>query len=299
MTLPNSDVVSYEYDGASRKAIVKLNGTIQYTFLYRDQYSPIAQFDGSGNLIARFVWGNNLVTPEYIIKSGTKYKLVTDPRGSVRLVIKTTDGTVAQRIDYDEWGYVTNDTSPGFQPFGYAGGLYDPLTGLVEFGARHYDGEFGRWLSKDPAFFGATDINLYGYVLQDPVNYIDQSGYDFRLPEDPSGLGPDWQKDKNFKHPHGEQYTDSSGRKLRYDRGQAGAKGWRGKNHWHDPQNFGRRHLPPGTSIPDPAPRVVPRPRVPITPYPGGNFPIPIPIIINPCLIDSTLPGCGCNTPTA
>jgi hypothetical protein len=33
---------------------------------------------------------------------------------------------LAQRLDYDAWGNVTTDTNPGFQPFGFAGGLYDP-----------------------------------------------------------------------------------------------------------------------------------------------------------------------------
>jgi len=47
--------------------------------------------------------------------------------------------SVAQRIDYDAWGIVTLDTSPGFQPFGFAGGLQDGATGLVRFGARDYD----------------------------------------------------------------------------------------------------------------------------------------------------------------
>lgn len=44
---------------------------------------------------------------------------------------------------------------------------------------RHYDPETGRWLSKDPIRFNGGDTNLYGYVLQDPVNLIDPTGYIF------------------------------------------------------------------------------------------------------------------------
>jgi RHS repeat-associated protein len=71
---------------------------------------------------------------------------------------------------------VLTDTNPGFQPFGFAGGLYDVDTGLVRFGARDYDPHTGRWTAKDPIRFGGGDTNLYGYVVGDPVNLTDPSG---------------------------------------------------------------------------------------------------------------------------
>jgi uncharacterized protein RhaS with RHS repeats len=46
----------------------------------------------------------------------------------------------------------------------------------VKFGARDYDGRIGRWLSKDPIGFDGGDMNLYGYVLGDPVNFFDPRG---------------------------------------------------------------------------------------------------------------------------
>jgi RHS repeat-associated protein len=79
-------------------------------------------------------------------------------------------------MDYDEFGNVLQDTNPGFQPFGFAGGLYDLDTRLVRFGARDYDAEVGRWTAKDPILFHGGYTNLYGYLLNDPVNYVDPSG---------------------------------------------------------------------------------------------------------------------------
>jgi len=49
-------------------------------------------------------------------------------------------------------------------PFGFAGGLYDPLTKLVHFGFRDYDSYTGKWTAKDPIGFAGGDSNLYGYV---------------------------------------------------------------------------------------------------------------------------------------
>ncbi|MCC6556370.1 MAG: RHS repeat-associated core domain-containing protein, partial [Polyangiaceae bacterium] len=104
------------------------------------------------------------------------YRIITDRLGSVRLVIDAATGAVAQRLDYDEFGRVLLDTSPGFQPFGFAGGLYDPDTGLVRFGARDYDAEVGRWTAKDPLLFGGGDSNLYVYAGNEPVNNQDPAG---------------------------------------------------------------------------------------------------------------------------
>jgi hypothetical protein len=64
---------------------------------------------------------------------------ISDHLGSVRLVVDVSDGTIVQQLNYDINGNVLNDTNPGFQPFGFAGGLYDTDTGLVRFGARDYD----------------------------------------------------------------------------------------------------------------------------------------------------------------
>ena len=94
----------------------------------------------------------------------------------MRQVIDTQTGEIAQQLDYDAWGQVTEDSRPGFQPFGFAGGLHDPDTQLTRFGARDYDAETGRWTAKDPILFDGGDSNLYGYVLQDPVNLIDRNG---------------------------------------------------------------------------------------------------------------------------
>jgi RHS repeat-associated protein len=111
-----------------------------------------------------------------MVKGGIKYRIFSDQLGSPRLVVNASTGAVAEEIDYDAFGNVVNDTQPGFQPFGFAGGLYDQDTTLVRFGARDYDPSTGRWTAKDPIRFAGGQTNLYGYVLNDPVNLVDPNG---------------------------------------------------------------------------------------------------------------------------
>jgi hypothetical protein len=47
---------------------------------------------------------------------------------------------------------------------------------LIRFGARDYDPALGRFTAKDPIDFAGGDLNLYGYVQNDPISRIDPSG---------------------------------------------------------------------------------------------------------------------------
>jgi len=113
-----------------------------------------------------------------MVKDGKTYRIISDHLGSPRLVINTSDSTIAQRMDYDVWGSVILDTNPGFQPFGFAGGIYDQHTKLTRFGARDYDAEISRWTTKDPIGLNGG-LNVYGYVGGDPVNIIDPLGLEY------------------------------------------------------------------------------------------------------------------------
>jgi RHS repeat-associated protein len=145
---------------------------------------PSAQLEADGSVRSRFVYGTRSTVPDYMLRDGHRFRVVSDDLGSPRLVVDVDSGEVAQRLDYDAFGRVVRDTNPGFQPFGFAGGLYDPDTGLVRFGARDYDPETGRWTAQDPIDFAAGDANLYGYVLGDPVNLVDPSGPYYDTPVD-------------------------------------------------------------------------------------------------------------------
>ena len=173
VTLPTGIEVSYLIDAAGRRVGRRVGGSgVTDTLVYLDALRPAAS--PSRGQLYLYTSGRNV--PGLIVTAGATYRVVTDWRGSVRRVIDTDSGVVVQAVDYTAYGRVLRDTNPGFQPFGFAGGLTDPDTHLVHFGARDYDPETGRWTTKDPLLFAGGDTLLYAYTAGDPVNYIDPSG---------------------------------------------------------------------------------------------------------------------------
>jgi RHS repeat-associated protein len=187
VALPDgAQTIDYIVDGQNRSVGRLVNGSLSQGWLYQDQLRPVAQLDGSGtNVVARFVYGSKANVPDYMVTSGGTYRILSDHLGSPRAVVDVSSGNLIETINFDEFGNET-DTLAGTLPtgyvripFGFAGGLYDPDTGLVRFGARDYDASVGRWTSKDPTRF-TGGRNLYGYVVNDPVNRVDPGG---RLPD--------------------------------------------------------------------------------------------------------------------
>ncbi len=174
--LPASTQIDYVIDGQNRRIGKRVNSVPTQGFLYEDQLRLVAEMDGSNNVISRFVYAGRVNVPDYMVKGGVTYRIITDDVGSVRLVVNAATGTVMQRLDYDEFGKVIQDTNAGFQPFGFAGGMYDTHTGLVRLGARDYDPATGRFTIKDFLRFAGRSSNLYEYAFGDPINHFDPDG---------------------------------------------------------------------------------------------------------------------------
>ena len=176
VVLSDGTDIRYLIDGRNRRVGKMVSSALTQGFLYDNNRRLVAELDGAGNVVSEFVYGALEHAPDYLFKGGQTYRIICDHLGSPRLVVNTTTGQIVQRVDYDAFGQVLADTSPGLHPFGFAGGLYDHDTRLVRFGARDFDAETGRWTAKDPILFAAGKPNLYAYVGSDPVNFTDASG---------------------------------------------------------------------------------------------------------------------------
>lgn len=137
----------------------RLAGAVARQFLYGSGATPFAELDTFGAIRSQFVSVTGGVAPDYMERGGVTYYLAQDQLGSVRQVIDVSTGAVVQALDYDVDGVVIRNTNPGFQPFGYAGGLMDLDGGTVHFGARDYDARTARWLQPDPIGARAQNVS--------------------------------------------------------------------------------------------------------------------------------------------
>jgi RHS repeat-associated protein len=154
-----------------------------------DGQSVYYHYDFSGNLIAESDASGSVVT-SYIYMGGSRIaKVAMD--GTVCYyhnnhlatpeVMTDETGAIVWKADYKPFGGALIDsTSTITNDFRFPGQYFDSETGLHYNWNRYYDPSTGRYLTADP--IGLTGgINLYAYVLNDPVNLIDPEGLEFLL----------------------------------------------------------------------------------------------------------------------
>ncbi|HEX3047918.1 MAG TPA: phospholipase D-like domain-containing protein [Bacillota bacterium] len=193
----------YKYDPFNRVIAKIQNGLLAAGYIYGLGDAPLAELNENGRIINVYLYGDGDV-PVAMQKAGADYYIISDIRGSTRMVVKSDTGEIRRQIAYDSFGKVLEDSNPGYTPFGFAGGLYDYRTELVRFGARDYHPETGRWTSEDPIGFLGGDFNFFTYVGNDPVNFVDPSGL--------SGIGVN---SKAFVIGEGMDYVKAAAKELR------------------------------------------------------------------------------------
>jgi RHS repeat-associated protein len=171
-----ADTVTYDYDGLGRRVARTQAGQVtQYLYGNLDHpFQVTASRAPSGELTNYFYDEDGLLYA--FQRGGNEFAVATDPVGSPLLVLDSSGAAVDQRV-YDGFGNLVSESDPTFElPIGFAGGLADPVTGLVRLGYRDYDPATGRFTARDPLLFGGDGFNLYRYVGNDPVRGTDPTG---------------------------------------------------------------------------------------------------------------------------
>jgi RHS repeat-associated protein len=186
---------TYEWDAADRLIAINI-GTHRTEIQYDDlgRRSHLTEKD-SGNVTSekRFLWCDNELCEERDGAGGTVskrffgqgeqriagsdagvYFYTRDHLGSVRELVDSS-GAVRARYDYGVWGRRTKLVGDLDTDLGCTGFYFHNQSGLNFSRTRAYDAMLGKWISRDPIAENGG-INLYGYVANDPVNFVDPSG---------------------------------------------------------------------------------------------------------------------------
>ena len=93
-----------------------------------------------------------------------------------------TDGTgaVVEVSEYTPYGSLATHTGAADVAHKFTGQRLDISTGLYFYNARYYDPQLGRFIQPDSIVQAPSDpqsLNRYSYVRNNPVKYVDPTGY--------------------------------------------------------------------------------------------------------------------------
>ena len=186
---------TYDYNNVWIRKVLDSNGdgtADSKTIFIPENYQTTVQLDDTNLTDAN----GPAITHHYLWTPNQQDKLLadvtadnvlwtlTDHLGSIRDIIQSTaTGVVTQaHIIYDAYGNViscknsTGETISNPILFGYTGKAFDTSTQLQNNINRWYDATIGRWLSTDPIGFSGIGNNLYAYVGNNPLSYLDKFG---------------------------------------------------------------------------------------------------------------------------
>ena len=123
------------------------------------------------------------------ISSKERHYALNDAMGSVT-AITSAAGSVVERYSYTAFGqsqvmdssFDDRSLSSYDWEVRFHGETRDSESGYYNYGFRYYDPGTGRWLSRDP-IEERGGVNLYGFVGNDGVNWIDLLGLSSLFPD--------------------------------------------------------------------------------------------------------------------
>jgi RHS repeat-associated protein len=115
---------------------------------------------------------------------GNEYYYLNNAHGDVVGLVDS-KGTVVNSYKYDAFGNIVEAKEQVHNRFKYAGEQFDQVTGQYYLRARFYNPVVGRFTQEDT--YRGDGLNLYAYVANNPVNYVDPSGYCGEKKENPFG----------------------------------------------------------------------------------------------------------------
>lgn len=172
--------IRYGYDARGRRTSrTDATGTTEYFYAIPGNDVLVTHIrEADGTLVVLYYDREaRLIAFDRVSSGNDRFYVLSDLVGTP-LVITDASGIPIIQREYSAYGIRFNETNTaGFDsPLGFAGGLEDPVTGLVRFGMRDFEPASVHWTARDPILFDGKQSNIYAYSTNDPVNYRDLSG---------------------------------------------------------------------------------------------------------------------------
>jgi RHS repeat-associated protein len=174
--------IVYQYDALGRRVVRqdKKTGRTEFTHDGMDVLQDRLQ-KGDTTTTTNYVNGLGIDDKLKVTTGSTSKYFLTDHPGST-VGMADSNGAVSDndKVSYDSFGRETFNNGVTSQSYPtryrYTGREADETTGLMYYRARFYDSQIGRFTSEDPIGFAGGDVNLYEYVGNNPLKFIDPFG---------------------------------------------------------------------------------------------------------------------------
>lgn len=178
-------ILEYFYDALNRRVRQQDNstGTLVVTeYVYND--SQIIEEYKDTVLDKTFVYADYMDDPIVMVTGTGRYYYAKDRQFNIKAVTDN-DGNIVESYEYSAYGVMTIFDNAGVDitatgsaignPYGYTGRRWDSATELWYYRNRMYSPSMGRFMQRDPAGY-VDGLNLYAYVLNNPLRYTDPDG---------------------------------------------------------------------------------------------------------------------------
>ncbi len=161
-----SGTVYYAYDALGRRASRQVGGSVGTEYQYDGSQMLTETTNGS---TVQYLWG-----PSGLVRRNGEWP-AADGLGNTRLVTNGSQSNTSTQLP-DAYGQTVSSGGSTSLPYLWGGGSgyrEDLDAGLIQVGARYYDRDSGRFITRDTDL----DESPYAYCDGDPINFSDPSGH--------------------------------------------------------------------------------------------------------------------------